>query len=478
MGITQEPKRHPNIVLPDFESRIIYVSSEAQNTWEPRFQRISNAFLEVEKNNILHNVRDSYLTNIQPEKLFDSEAWASQNGLKLVMLAKEGMSYGYSSLAKGYVDGEPYVVRCAFTKPKYESIWKKAWENNDNETIGKLLGFPTCCRNWFVKYWQNEKYIDDILPMYMNSNYSSEGPWQLNFYYRYLGIRLVSHMPCSFRCEDSLEIANKNHDIMLQLGYVQEYEWIKQILNWPVRWSSLHGIAEIRTPIFKLSHKTDYLEEEFVVDKQGAEYPIEGASGTVFPWVNKNKAPKILSERQSFKDSLKDAKLWEDNGFSNEQSMRNAHEGILSLLHDFSVGSVLDLGCGNGELLKQIKNDNELVDVYGIEQIKERVFRANKNVAGFFSTGDIFNQENYKLSYYNMVIFMPGRLVEINKKDRKEYIEFLNSITDNIVLYVYGDWIEKYDNDILKLLDEVGIKIKIDKVFKNDIVHAIKGELI
>lgn len=478
MEITQEIKRDSSIVLPDFASRTIYVSDEAQQIWEPRFQRISNAFLDVEKSNILHGIRDSYLTNLKPDNLYEMDKWASDNDLKLVMLGREGMNYGYSSLSKNYEAGQPYVIRCAITKPEYESTWKQAWDVMDNETVGKLLGFPTCCREWFVKYWQDEKYIDDILPMYLNNNFSIDGPWQLNFYYRYLGIRLVSHMPCSSTCEDSLKIAQKNHELMLHLGYVDEYEWIKQILNWPARWSSLHGIAEIRTPIFKLSHKSDYLAEEVVIDKQGIEYPNEGASGTKYPWVNKNKAPKILSEKQSFKDSLKDAKLWEDNGFSDEQSMRNAHEGILTLLHDFSVGSILDLGCGNGELLKNIKGDDELVDLYGIEQIEERCVRANKNVGGFFTHGDIFDEQNYQLSYYNMVILMPGRLVEVDDEKRKNYIQFLKKITDNVILYVYGDWIQKYEEDILKLLDEVGLSVKIDKVFKNNIVHAIKGEFI
>jgi hypothetical protein len=347
----------------------------------------------------------------------------------------------------------------------------------NNDTIGELLGYPKCCRDWFKHYWQENNYIDDILAMYENSNFSTDGPWQLNFFYRYMGVRLVSHMPCSFNCEDSLKIATSNLNLFKELGYEEEVKWIEEILNWPVRWSSLHGICEIRCPVFKLSHKTDFLAEEFSVDKQGDIYPEEGASGVVFPWKRRKKTKTVL-ENKSFNESLKDAKLWEDNGFTSEAAMNSCHSVILQILSSFKVGSVLDLGSGNGLLLKRIKEQGEIINTYGIEIEEDRYNRGLEvHPEGIFRKGTIFDFGNYTENYYNYIILMPGRLTEVDEKVKNIYVKFLKERADNFVLYLYGDWISRYNENMLSLFKELDIDVKVDKVIKTENVHIILGEI-
>jgi hypothetical protein len=483
MEITQETKkpynRIPEIDIPEFNPRTIWVSDDAQRLWQPRFSRISNAYLDVERHNVESGFRESYLTPVQTTNLFDMHKWADDRGLELVMLGKEGTSTAsYSSKSKSYEHGNPFTVRCSITLPKNRRDWIDAWNLGDNETIGRLLGYPKCCRDWFKYYWQDNQWIDDILPMYENGGYSSDGPWQLNFFYRYMGARLVSHMPCSFNCEESLEIAKHNHNLMKELGYVEEAEWIEEIFNWPVRWSSLHGIAEIRCPIFKLSHKTDFLAEEFIVDKDGDRYPEEGASGLHFPWKRFKKAVTI-TENRSFTESLKDPKMWEDNGFGGEKSMNACHQQILEVLSSFKVGSIIDLGSGNGLLLKRISERGDMIDTFGIEMDEGRYFRGlSVHPDGIFRKGNMFDYGNYTENYYNMVLLMPGRLLEMPENERNTYIQFLKDRTDNILLYIYGDWIQKYNNDMVQLLNEVGLNVKIKKAVKHELVHIILGDLI
>jgi hypothetical protein len=55
-------------------------------------------------------------------------------------------------------------------------------------------------------------------------------------------------------------------------------------MQWPVEWSALHGIAEIKTPIVKLSTRTDATPEKLILRYHGERYPQEGAHGVRFPY--------------------------------------------------------------------------------------------------------------------------------------------------------------------------------------------------
>ena len=61
-------------------------------------------------------------------------------------------------------------------------------------------------------------------------------------------------------------------------------EWIEEILNWPASWSALHGIAQVKTPVLKVSTRTDATAHEFVVRRPGRRMPDEAAAGLVFPF--------------------------------------------------------------------------------------------------------------------------------------------------------------------------------------------------
>ena len=55
-----------------------------------------------------------------------------------------------------------------------------------------------------------------------------------------------------------------------------------EMFQWPVEWSALHGIAEIRTPILKMARNTDMMESKRVLRRPGSAFPEEGARGDSF----------------------------------------------------------------------------------------------------------------------------------------------------------------------------------------------------
>jgi hypothetical protein len=82
---------------------------------------------------------------------------------------------------------------------------------------------------------------------------------------RWLGVRAVAHLPCRFDCPESVAFAQRLLEIGTNNGYGEEVSWITEILSWPAEWSALHGIAEVKWPIVKLSTRTDATSHKRVV---------------------------------------------------------------------------------------------------------------------------------------------------------------------------------------------------------------------
>jgi len=136
-------------------------------------------------------------------------------------------------------------------------------------------------------------------------------------------------------------------------GYEQEMDWLLEILSWPVEWSALHGIAEVKTPVLKVSTRTDATPGKYVVRRQGDAYPAEGAQGLAFPY----RMPRrpLLTQSPSFHRGLVNPlqsrpsrPSWyaSDNGFASELAMESAHAAILKVATGALAergGRVLDL---------------------------------------------------------------------------------------------------------------------------------------
>ena len=107
--------------------------------------------------------------------------------------------------------------------------------------------------------------VDTTWPMALASAGASNGtralavsgPPEANILWRWMGVRAVPHLPCRFDCPATVELARRFLDVGREAGYREEMDWLVEILGWPVEWSALHGIAEVRTPILKVSTRTD-----------------------------------------------------------------------------------------------------------------------------------------------------------------------------------------------------------------------------
>jgi hypothetical protein len=281
-----------DFTLPDF-TRLIWVNERALNVWEPRINQIARVWWEIEWLSVALGIRSCCLIPVRPEELVSqTEKWIEHNFEAVPLQLQQFPLFSYantSGLAKLGKPVDSWMIVGTFKKV---SDLQQAFEANDTQQIGRLLGIPSCCIKFFQKTRIAQNLLDTTWSMAANSTTSSDedrsltviGPPEANILWQSLNIRAVPHLPCSFECKESVELGKKLIKIGREAGYEAEMDWLLDILSWPVEWSALHGIAEIKTPILKISTRTDATPIKYVIRREGEAVPLEGAKGLNFPY--------------------------------------------------------------------------------------------------------------------------------------------------------------------------------------------------
>lgn len=440
-------------LLADF-TRIIWHSAEAKEVWAPRISRINVVWPEVERQAVVEGFRDSCLTFVDPQHLAEVSLWAAVRGLVVLPLAINGVASQYSSTSSPVVSGGPFQYRIVLTRPELAARWAQVWKEMDNSAVGELLGYPICCQDFFERVWVEEKGVDTTWEMAVNTTSAVEierglkipavvSPCQCNIMLRWLGVRLVPHLPCSFECLETVEAADEFASLIDKID-PQVLDWIYEMLEWPIEWSALHGIAEVRTPVLTVSTRTNATGKKLVVQRDGTRYPDEGAQGLRFPF-------RIVSGKVTDKPSFKRSTqpVHELNGFSTEASMNAAHMTLFEVIPQ-QAGSFLDLGCGTGRLLERVKGLGWTV--MGVEQDSTRAGAGKVPIR----RGDLLDTSLWQETY-DVVAFMPGRLLENTSREKADEVrQALKTRGRAVLVYAYGDWLSKFGG-LGPLLAEAGL---------------------
>lgn len=442
------PSERLPFVLPDF-TRYAWTSEVAKTTWEPRIGRILQAWQEVEWLSVAAGARDCALLWIANENL-------SQFIPKWEAAAISAVVLDFASYDGGKNQGTPdnvssmtcVVVGALDDKTKQ---LQDAWRRADEDTIGALLGYPPCCRAFFQDVWATRGYIDTTWPMAENTSgpgksgllkidLPADVPPLANILWRWIGVRAVPHLPCRFDCSDSIELGRRMLEVARQHGFSQEADWITEILAWPAEWSALHGIAEVKSPLMKLSTRTDATSGKWTVQWLGSAYPAEGGIGLHFPF----KPPKKLGRTNS--PQAPPEWQYADNGFASFAAMEELHKPVVELAReDVTSGNVLDLGCGNGMLLSKVcAARNDLIP-YGVDANQLALNHARYVLPQFvknFVHGDLFDTSLWARSdrRYALAILMLGRLLEVPPEKSKQMIGELQRSCARVLVYLYSDW--------------------------------------
>lgn len=402
--------------IPDF-CRRQWVSSAARSTWEPRLSAIGQQWAAAERASV-GDIRSAALQSISPEQLLELSQRAIKAGLVGTPLEFQGRAEDYAASAVP-INGWP-DYRFALMMPDVTARFLDAWHAGDDETIGQLLGYPKCCRDFFAKTWG----AGSVDPTWEMADHG-DGPLEANILLRWLGVRYVPHLPCGFQCEGTVKLGRK----LRALIPTREREWMDELLAMPMLWSALNGIGEVVTPIVTLNFRSDRLMFLREIRRQGEYYPEAGAHGIRFPY------RRTHDKRLEF-----DPYLWTDNGFSSLDAMNAGHEMILSALNAHMAGvvsrisgatGIIDLGAGNGELL------HKLGWGIGIESDEGRVARRiwpDVRLGRIQELEELFSPQ-YKR--FAVAIISMRRFEELSSDENKKLRMWLESSVDNVLIYQY-----------------------------------------
>jgi len=431
-------------------TRHSWANDEARVVWEPRIRKVCACIGELEWRSILEGVRAGGLTAVAPSELETFGAMLATYGLTVATLEKIAAADSYVSSGRPLREGEPFNYRCAMGRVSDVRLLESAYLSRDDEAVGRLLGYPPCCTSFFNRVWIDEHFVDTTWPMAQNTTEKRsvththvEIPEvsKCNILLRWLGPRMVFHLRCSFNCQPTVELADKFTEIARSAGFHQEMDWLEEMLTWPVEWNASNGLAEITTPVGTTSTVTDATAETYRVSyKRGAGYTKARGRAKGFPDDQLNEPFRDLEW------------YYADNGFRSRQDMGLSHEPIVKLASETlsqATGCVLDLGCGNGVLLKKICQPNGNLIPWGVDVSSDNIAHARLLAPRFsdnFVVSDIFDDCVIwsKDHEFHLVILMLGRLTEVPEGQGEKLLRCIKERARNLLVYAYDDYLHHH----------------------------------
>ena len=297
----------PTFQLPDF-LRVTWASQPAQAAWQPRLNAIRDTWPRVAMDLVSAGAVGCVLRTVPPWTIFRLYPEAKRHGVSIRVLGVRGLavpSYARYQHASG--DGRPFCYDVVIGNDPETRLVEHLWEKRDYLPAYRLAGVPECC----VEALREDIFshrIDSTGRLFPATENVEAGvdavPDPL---WRCFHIERASFVPCAFDCANAGRLCRQWIDTAMNSGYESEMTWLGSILSWPVEWTALHGIAEVKTPILKFACTTDATNRKEVLRYLGKGYPGEGATGLRFPY-HRSEKPALTSSasvRQGLENLIK-----------------------------------------------------------------------------------------------------------------------------------------------------------------------------
>lgn len=243
-------------------------SAESRDYWDK--QAMSRAKSEAEWRSVLDDKTDRKAAIIHVNN-FSREKWLRRVGEHGLHYRDIRYSRPYDGFSHEFLPADPndpnrltyaVIAEDPDIADKMEEAETEMSGSERHDVVGSLLGFPKCCRDFFNDVWLGEgsgEHIRD--PMYeitCNSGNVSKVDGDSEslvindpnpgvcVMWRYFGISYLTHMPCSWDCERSIDLARDRYRIMAENGYEEAAEAIHEWLSQPFTWSGYHGFAHVQ----------------------------------------------------------------------------------------------------------------------------------------------------------------------------------------------------------------------------------------
>lgn len=255
--------------LPPF-LRLNWVTPQAQTHWLAPMQQAARLWLTLEIRSVVAGLR--------------SVTVQDHADLASIQLPPDLIVQSLPALAKE-LPGPPMVNPVVIGRAKAVRQFAIAWQEADLATIGQQLGYPPCCIDHFqATYRESRLWHAPWAWLQTTQALILDTPPAMNILLSALGLRLVPHIPCSPDCAASQHLASAYQQLVSSEPEQATFLSLQHILAWPIAWSALHGIAEIKTPVVRISMDVAATGQRYHIQKNGQTWPRGGAHGIHFPY--------------------------------------------------------------------------------------------------------------------------------------------------------------------------------------------------
>lgn len=260
--------------------KIVWNSAQSEHEWSGIITKCAKGCYDLEIKSLVAKMRPAAWRSIHEDNLPAFTKEMSKFGLIALPIRYTGTYQGFAHRSPELKKGQPKNVYCIISADKNAAFgFREAFEANDPATQGEFLGYPKCCREAFAENWK-KGYIDPIWQAAIKTIRDSTGkevdgdhamkskavlkslhhPYS-NPIWRYVGIRLSFHIPCSFNCKATTDKASE----IAQLLSKSTRALLDEILSMPVEWSVLNGIGILKTPMFYVVFNSVATREKYTV---------------------------------------------------------------------------------------------------------------------------------------------------------------------------------------------------------------------
>ncbi|MDB4897563.1 MAG: Radical domain protein [Firmicutes bacterium] len=265
---------HPGAAggLPYFV-RHAFVGEAQRATWAPRFDAVRSALGRIAVLAVARQMVPIAVSTVVAADVFALHTFAAAHDLHTWLLPKEPRE----RLQRVAIGGHAEI-----------GMYKRAREQADQATLDELTGIPSCCRKPRTEA-QSAEPSDPVWAMVAGHPLDSsavdvDSTSALSPVLRCLGLDVLGYDACSFHCPESLVRGATLLALGREAGMTEAMDWLAAIMDWPVEWTALHGIAEVKTGVLKVVYRTGYTPDKVIVRYHGRLLAPDAARGLSFAY--------------------------------------------------------------------------------------------------------------------------------------------------------------------------------------------------
>ena len=275
--------------LPPF-LRMAWATAAARDRWSGPLNRLVDEVRTSEWLSVAAGLRWAALIVVPPTQVSALAGEWSRRGLGSRVVSQDdamqvrALNGKTSHSTPGH---QVHLVARSERMQEVEAIWRLA----DPVEMAGWLGYPRCCTAFFRTATVERQSLDTTWAMVEGHTHAENGVQiaeltgaAVNPLLSALGLRVTPHRPCSFFCQETQRLALDYGNLRAHAPSLPDQETLAEVLSWPVEWSSLHGIVEVKLPVLKLCYDGDATATTYKVRLTGGVLPEQAAQGLEFPY--------------------------------------------------------------------------------------------------------------------------------------------------------------------------------------------------